>query len=362
MKKVGLFVIIAVAFLAACSKNGFHIVGSIKDLPDSAHLFLYDSQTRKNIDSAIVKDTKFEFTGSVAAISQYYLIYEPIDGERNYLSVWVDNQKITINGKVDNFENAEIKGTDVQKQQSELNALLAPIENRIDSIYNVYSEEDTALANKLNNLYDKLLLQESEIQSNYVENHPDYFYSAFVLNRLIRELDVEKGQKLYNSLSENLKSSTYALGIKKYLELNKNLKIGDKFADLSLTGADGQLVSLSSVANGKYTLIDFWASWCNPCRKENPNLRKAYKTYKDKGFEIYGVSLDKNVQDWKQAIAEDSISWVTVIDTNAFDSEAAMMYSVRYIPHNFLLNANGEILAIDLRGEDLELKLMEAIK
>jgi peroxiredoxin len=136
--------------------------------------------------------------------------------------------------------------------------------------------------------------------------------------------------------------------------------VGQLAPEISLPNPSGQIVKLSSL-RGKYVLIDFWAKWCGPCRKENPNVVKAYHRFKDKGFEVYGVSLDRNKQDWVQAIQEDGLVWTHVSDLQYFNSQAARDYNIQAIPFSILLDKTGKIIAKNLRGAALESKLEEVL-
>ncbi len=143
-------------------------------------------------------------------------------------------------------------------------------------------------------------------------------------------------------------------------ELSKALKVGDEAPEIALSNPEGKQIKLSSL-RGKYVLIDFWASWCGPCRQENPNVVRVYNQYKDKNFEIYGVSLDREQAKWVQAIQQDNLTWTHVSDLKFWSSEAAKTYNVRGIPATFLLDPKGKIIAKNLRGEALESKLMELL-
>ncbi|MBN1118412.1 MAG: AhpC/TSA family protein [Bacteroidales bacterium] len=361
-KAFAILIIITTLFSCQKAEKGFEITATLEGLSDNATIYLYDRGNREYIDTAYATNSVVKFTGEVENISNYYLIYKYDNGASDYVQIWVDNVPITVTGSLESLSDAAVVGTDVQKQSLDLKAVLEPYENRIDSIYSVYNEDDEEAAQFLSDLYDTIMLAEANAKKQFVKDHPEYFYSVIILERLIREMTPEEGKEMYAAIPEENKANSFGEGIEKYLLLNKNLQVGDTYVDLALKNVDGNEVKLSEVATGKYVLIDFWASWCNPCRQENPNLKKAIDNFGDKGFTVYAVSLDTKEDSWKKAIEEDEISWTTVIDTKAFDSDAALMYSVRYIPHNFLLSPEGEILAIDLRGKALEEKLEELLK
>jgi len=151
--------------------------------------------------------------------------------------------------------------------------------------------------------------------------------------------------------------------LKALVKTAKATSVGQKFADLSMLTPEGKSIKLSDYAGkGKYVLIDFWASWCGPCRQEMPNLVKAYSQYKDKGFEIVGVSFDKNGKSWKDGITKLNITWPQMSDLKYWDCEGAKIYAIRSIPHTVLLDKDGKIIARGLHGAELLSKLAELIK
>ncbi|MBS1555731.1 MAG: TlpA family protein disulfide reductase [Bacteroidetes bacterium] len=177
-------------------------------------------------------------------------------------------------------------------------------------------------------------------------------------------IDKDKHIDLFISSAEKFKREwptySYTKELNNQVEKLKVTAVGQIAPEISLANPNGQIVKLSSL-RGKYVLIDFWAKWCGPCRRENPNVVKAYKRFKDKGFEVFGVSLDRNKEDWVKAIAEDGLTWTHVSDLKYFESQAAKDYNINAIPFSILLDKSGKIIAKNLRGAALEKKLEEVI-
>jgi peroxiredoxin len=168
-------------------------------------------------------------------------------------------------------------------------------------------------------------------------------------------------RNLYDSLTPGIQQSFFGKKLSELVTAASSTAIGAAAPDFQMNDVNGKPVSLSSF-KGQYVLVDFWASWCGPCRQENPNLVKAYNTFKDKGFTILGVSLDKDKKAWVKAIAEDKLSWTHVSDLQFWNNAAARLYRVQAIPANFLLDKEGKIIAKNLRGKDLELELAKVLK
>jgi peroxiredoxin len=252
--------------------------------------------------------------------------------QRNIKVFWIESGVIHFNAEKGNFHSAVITGSSMQDEN-----------NQLDSIIQVNPNH------------------ENEAYIAYIKTHPKSLISGSVLKIYCTTWGKDTSRLLYDGLSEKVKQSDFGKSIYEYLSLNKNIKVGDKFADFTLPDINGKNVSLSDYKN-KYVLLDFWGSWCRPCREENPNLVKTYNEFKDKGFDILGVSCETTKHWWLDAIHQDHITWENVSDLKGRDNKAALIYGISYYPANFLIAPNGTIIAKDLRGDALRKKLSELLK
>jgi peroxiredoxin len=197
---------------------------------------------------------------------------------------------------------------------------------------------------------------------DFVKNNPASWVTPLFLAQLMGSLPAEEMDTLVSALDPKLTVTPYVSEIKKQLDVQRKLAIGQVAPDFTQNDPDGKPVKLSDVyAASKYTLIDFWAAWCGPCRQENPNIVAVYKDFKNKGFTVFGVSLDQDRERWLKAISDDKLTWTQVSDLKYWQNEAAALYSVRSIPANVLVDQTGKIMDKNLRGEDLRKKLAELL-
>lgn len=337
--------------------NTYSITGFAHGFKDSTWLYLEDlSLSGKIIDSSLIINERFYFISKklLTIKSKQYILRTKSYSDYKYF--WMENKPVIFSGIKGKFRNSLISGSVTQTLSEEFQSLTEPLIIVIDSLRRNYGTTDSAMWSKILAL-EKELKQKS---AQFIELNNTSIISAYLLELYCKAWGLTHTKQLYDKLSPENQKSDYGAAIYKYIKLNKNIEVGKTFADFEQKSVDGKPIRLSSL-KGNYILLEFWASWCGPCIRENPNLVKVYNKYKSRGFEIFGVSLDANAILWKKAIDKDALPWPNVSDLKGSDNEAALIYGVYEIPSNFLIDPGGKIIAKNLRGEELEVKLKELL-
>ncbi len=390
MKKI-ILLLSATVLLISCSKVGkgeFLITGTAKGVADGKTVILETQDANGMgliaLDTVKVLNGKFEIKGKITDPSFHTLQLEAANGK--VLFILEGASEVSIDIDKDSIQKSKVTGTynndEYFKFTDELTKIqktLADFQKNNSVVMNsAQQNKDTVVINKLMKEFSKIQQTVSETSKKkyvgYAETHPKSFITTLIIQGMMNDpaVDVKKVETLYNGLDESLKNTKPGKTIKSKLDQAKLPAVsaaatpppsvdGSKWiSDFSAPNPEGKLISLKE-SLGKVTIVDFWASWCPPCRAENPNVVAIYKDLHAKGLNIVGVSLDKDSEKWKEAILKDKLTWTQVSHLKFWDEPIALQYGVQEIPATFILDASGKIVAKNLRGDELRAKIIELL-
>ncbi|WP_342647177.1 TlpA disulfide reductase family protein [Mucilaginibacter sp. CSA2-8R] len=374
MKKAIITALAILPFAAMAQTPTFTVKGKLGNIKAPAKAYLqYRKDGATMTDSVTINNGAFEFKGAAGAlpIQAVLRLNKAGDGltkSRDGQQIYLEPGVIVVKNAADSLKTAMVSGTPTNVENQAYKIAMKPV-NDIYETMNAkmkaatpaqresaeYKQEMEAMDNKADELTDP-------INKKFVKAYPKSVISLDVLRSLAYGSDYAEIAPLYTSLSPALKESETGKKFGAQLAKMKNVALGAVAPDFAMADTSGNVVKLSSF-RGKYLLVDLWASWCGPCRRENPNVVRTFNKYKDQNFTVLGVSLDRpDAKDkWLDAIHKDGLTWTHVSDLKYWNNEVAQLYGVQAIPQNFLLDPNGKVIAKNLRGDALDAKLAEVL-
>lgn len=343
MKKI-IFALLAAATMVGCCGSGYKISGKINSAPgDSVYLIAANKEAAVLASGVVASDSTITLSGDVEVP---FIATIADAAKKPQVIVFVEKGKVEIAPAQNGYVCSGTPANDNYKMFTDSMSAIQV------AYYALGAEATEEQREALNDKYEKLI-------ADAVTNNLNNIFGAYIFaNGELMSMEFADAKTRLASFPENMQQTEILKGVKETLDKREKTEIGQPYIDLSLANTNGEQVALSSlVGEGKWVLLDFWAIWCGPCMGEMPFLEAAYKEFSPKGFNIYGVSLDRNQDDWKNYVTEHT-PWVSVIYTE----EATELYAIQSIPTNFLISPEGKIVAKNLRGEDIKAKLAEFIK
>lgn len=366
MRKLSYLVIAAAVFsMVACTggKPGYTITGTVEGAADGDTVFLQEATGRSlvKLDTAIITNGTFTFEGAQDTVANRYVTCQ-VNGDNLLMDFFLENGKIAISLTKD---NDSATGTPNNDAYQEIRSKVSEISTKIRAAYE--SMGDSTLSDEQKEAKQK---EGAQLEEDYgtilkegVQKNITNAVGVHLFKQMFYNNSTEENEALLSQIPANFQQDAAIIQIKELTEKQKKTAAGVKFTDFEMQTPDGKPIKLSDyVGKGKIVLVDFWASWCGPCRREMPNLVDAYAKYKSKNFEIVGVSLDQDGAAWKESIKTLKMTWPQMSDLKFWQSEGAQIYAVNSIPHTILIDGEGTIIARGLYGPKLLEKIAELVK
>jgi len=358
---LAILVFVMAVYSCQSAKDEYSIKGSVAGV-ETGKVYLQklvDGQPQ-SVDTAELVGGKFTFKGKMEMPDIRFL---RLNDQDYFAQFFLDNANITVTANKDSLRNTKITGSPTQDvfkiyitEMEKLNKEVMALQEKYQS---AMSMNNTDAAEKAKIDYQAMIDNNKVYTKNFVKEHSNSVVSPYItLFQLASQIDGAELDSIASKFAPELSKSEYVVKINEIVQEQKKTAIGVVAPDFTMNDPEGKPIQLSSL-KGKVVLVDFWASWCGPCRQENPNVVKLYQQYHSKGFEILGVSLDKTKEDWLKAIKDDNLTWIHVSDLQFWQNAAARLYGVNAIPQSFLLDKDGKIIGKGLRGEQLAKKMME---
>jgi peroxiredoxin len=364
MKNI-VYLLVILVIMAACSTKPHYVVKGKISGSDKITFYIQKRDAGKTVttDSAFSRKGSFKIKGGKVDYPQ--MVQLVAGNTKKRATFYLENGEITIQGSLDSLFKAKITGSKTQDEYQSFIASNKPLSDKYAKTYLEYKTagkkgNESRMA-ELEKQADSIQKEMKNLQKNFVKSNPGSYVTPSILGSLSYEMEAEEIESIVNGLDTNIAALPQIKSLKERIAMMKAVSVGQKAPDFTMNDVNGNPVALSSKLGSKLLLIDFWAAWCAPCRKENPNIVKVYGEFHKKGLDVFGVSLDQRKEDWVKAIADDKLTWTHVSDLQYWGNEAAKLYAVNSIPANFLLDETGTIIGRNLKGEDLYNKVKEVL-
>lgn len=358
--------------LLAFAQKPFTIAGDVKQFKNGDRIYLsYKENGKQHLDSTVANNGYFKFGGSINSLGIGYICRNdnPLTADILYdaITIYIQPGNILVTTQ-DSLKYATIEGTPLNKDNTELELALKPLTKKYRIIADKYDtltpqqQADVTFTDPIKVATDAILKQMEPIKFAFIKSHPDSYISLLTLDRMVNHADFSLVADAYNSLSVANKTSALGKTMEATINSAKHAQIGVMAANFELTTSSGKKVKLADF-KGKYLLIDFWASWCLPCRQENPNVVAAFEKYNSKKFTVLSISIDSKTgrQAWLQAIKTDKLPWTQAIDHYNAAASVKNLYGVTTIPANVLIDPTGKIVAKNIKGLELHQTLARVL-
>ena len=361
MKKHLLFLLAVGFVLTACNQEKtFNVtVSLVNGNARTVYLQKYVNNEPVIIDSADISNDQAVLT---APIDNPQILYAlKVKGRKGSMPFFADNKNVVFVGDMNNPQAVEIMASETQAELDAFNEQLGQFDKQIQELYvcfqQAFNENDSIKVDSLSRVGTALMEQQDNFRDDYIKAHPESFVTHYILDGVKQDYPIDQLKEMVGAFTTE---SLYRDHLNEYIAAQERLEVSQPFIDFTLKTKEGENVSLAEViAQNKITMVDFWASWCGPCRQENPVVKAAYEKFHDLGFNVLSVSVDQDEAAWLKAVEEDQLPWTQVRDSENKVSEDYMVY---YIPTNFLYDQHGTMVAKGLRGEDLAAKLAELLQ